>query len=312
MTVTLYNADCLEILPTLEAGSVDAVITSPPYDGLRTYNDNITSISEKLWKGVISQSYRLLVDGGIMVWIVNDETINGSESGTGFRQALYAINIRFNLHDTMIWDKKSCRYPEINRYYPTFEYMFIFSKGKPKTANLLSDRKNKYTGAKVARKHQIRTKDGKMIANSAYKIAPNRCIKEYGVRFNIWRMPVSASTDIKTGHPAQFPERLAIDHIKSWSNPGDIILDPFMGSGTTGVACVETGRNFIGIEIDADYFKIAQQRISDAEARMNGTARKVDGSTVTELPLFRRRNEQLRRLRDNGACWTHSVGIGDG
>ena len=86
--------------------------------------------------------------------------------------------------------------------------------------------------------------------------------KKQRYRYNIWYFQ---NVNKYISHPATFPEHLANDHIISWSNAGDLVLDPFMGSGTTGVACVNTGRRFIGIELDQGYFEIAKTRIMKAE-----------------------------------------------
>ena len=250
-------ADNCDELGKMPRDCIDLVVTSPPYDDLRTYG----GLSWDFY-GVAWQLKRVLKPGGVIVWIVNDETKDGTESGSSMRQALHFQTLGLNLHDTMVWNKGSCRFPETNRYYPTWEYMFVLSKGKPKTAQLIEDRKNLYVGQRVAREKQIRTRDGRMIENSANRIDPEREIKEIGVRFNIWNDAVAASTDEKTGHPAMFPESLVKDHIRTWSEPGDLVLDPFSGSGTTCKAAKELNRRYVGIEINPEYVRIAEQRIS--------------------------------------------------
>ena len=255
-TVTLFNGDCLDVMKTIPDNSVDLTVTSPPYDNLRTYNGNIEQWNFDKFKEIAKDLYRVTADGGVVVWIVADATIKGSETGTSFRQALWFMECGFNLHDTMIWHKIS-PFQHKNRYIPSFEYMFIFSKGKPKTANIICDRKNKKVGNVI--NGTGREKDGttKQFSGSKKK----RKIKEYGQRYNVWDMPSVQSHKERTGHPAQFPEQLAKDHIISWSNEGDTVLDCFMGSGSTGVSCVETNRSFIGIELDQGYFDIAKERI---------------------------------------------------
>ena len=211
-----------------------------------------------------NELHRITANGGVVVWVVGDKTIKGTETGSSFKQALYLKEIGFNLHDTMIWYKGSCPFPDKTRYYQSFEYMFVFSKGKPKTINLLDDRKNKGAGRKVCGTY--RQKDGTTVPQSAVRLKNNRVIKEYGVRFNVWDL--SEEKNNKTGHPAVFPEHIAKDHIISWSNEGDTVLDPFMGSGTTGVACKELNRDFIGIEIVPEYFEIAKNRIEGLNAKL--------------------------------------------
>lgn len=255
--INLMLGDCLERMKEIPDGSVDLTVTSPPYDNLRTYN-NTLDWGEHVWKPVLRELFRVTKQGGVVVWIVNDATIRGSETGTSFRQALYAKEIGFNLHDTMIWNKGNFTAVGALKtsYCPVFEYMFIFSKKKPKTFNPIKDRKNKRFGDKY---HQtVRQADG--TTKDGHGKGKKR-IAEYGQRHNIWlNYPEQSNT--KRCHPAQYPENLVKDHIMTWSNEGDVVLDSFMGSGTTGVACKNLNRKFIGIEKDETYFKIAQDRIA--------------------------------------------------
>lgn len=246
--VHLYQGDCSNITKHIPSSSVDLTITSPPYDNLRTYNGNIDSWSFDKFKNIAKELYRITKDGGIVVWVVGDATIKGSETGTSFKQALWFMECGFNLHDTMIYEKNSSTFPARkngNRYTQIFEYMFVFSKGKPKTHNLICDKKNKWAGYKDF--------SGKL----------KNPVPEYSPRNNIWKYTTSFND--KTGHPAVFPEKLAEDHILTWSNEGDVVLDPFMGSGTTGKMCLLNNRKFIGIELDEQYFSAAKKRIENTE-----------------------------------------------
>ena len=256
MKIDLILGDCLEEMKKIPDGSVDLVVTSPPYDNLRTYNGNNALWGEHVWKAVIKNLFRVIKDGGVVVWVVGDATIKGSETGTSFKQALYFKEIGFNLHDTMIWNKGcfSAVGALQNRYAPVFEYMFILSRGYPKSFNPIKDRKNKHAGVKVH--GSIRNPNGETVPFRGVKLT--KVLGEYGQRFNIWEQSPQRQ---QGGHPAPFPEQLVEDHILSWSNDKDTILDPFMGSGTTGVACKKLNRNFIGIELDEDYFEIAKKRI---------------------------------------------------
>jgi site-specific DNA-methyltransferase (adenine-specific) len=238
-------------------GSVGLTVTSPPYDNLRTYNGNNDQWCEHVWKAVIADLYRVTANSGVVVWVVGDATIKGSETGTSFKQALWAMECGFRLHDTMIWEKDAIAFPDKNRYQSSFEYMFVFSKGAPKIFNQICDRKNKSFGRIVTGTN--RKPDGAVQKASCL----GQAIKEFGARWNVWQVKTSKGNE-KTGHPAAFPLILATDHIYSWSNEGDTILDPFMGSGTTGVAAKNLARSFIGIEMDADYFAAASKRIQDA------------------------------------------------
>jgi len=244
--------DCLIEMQKIEDGNVDLTVTSPPYDNLRTYNDSL-DWGEHIWKPVIRELFRVTKPGGVVVWVVGDATIKGSETGTSFKQALYFKEAGFNIHDTMIWNKG--RFSAIGalktRYAPVFEYMFIFTKGPIKTFNPLKDKPNKCAG-NVGR-GTIRQADG-----STKPMSKIITIAENGQRFNIWEQ---VSESVK-GHPAPFPQQLATDHILSWSNPGDTILDPFAGSFTTAIACINTNRKYICIERDPTYFEIGRQRIA--------------------------------------------------
>ena len=255
--VRLMLGDCLERMKEIEDGSVDLTVTSPPYDNLRTYEGSL-QWNEEIWMKVIDQLYRVTKEGGVIVWVVGDATIKGSETGTSFKQALYAKQIGFNLHDTMIWNKGNFTAVGALKtsYAPVFEYMFIWSKGRPKTFNPIKDRKNKHYGDKY---HQtVRQADG--TTNDGHGKGKKH-IAEFGQRHNIWLMWPEQSNK-KRCHPAQYPEHLAYDHIISWSNEGDSVLDPFMGSGTTGKMARQLNRSFIGIERVEKYFKIAEERIN--------------------------------------------------
>lgn len=242
----------------IPSDSVDVTITSPPYDNLRTYNGNISQWSFEKFKEIAKELYRITKDGGVVVWVVADATVKGSETGTSFRQALYFLGVGFNLHDTMIFEKNSSAFPAARnskRYTQIFEYMFVFSKGKIRSdISLLADKPNKWAGYTNWGNNTQYNKDGVLVHTNNIKPIP-----KFSLRNNIWKYSVGFNG--KTGHPAVFPVQLAEDHVLSWSNEGDTVFDPLMGSGSTGIACINTNRNFIGIEIDEEYFKVAQERI---------------------------------------------------
>lgn len=237
---------------------IDLTVTSPPYDNLRTYNGysfDFESIAKEL--------YRVTKQGGVVVWVVGDATVKGSETGTSFKQALYFKEIGFNLHDTMIWNKGgfSAVGALKTRYAPVFEYMFVLSKGIIKTFNPLKDRENKHK-QKVVNKTK-RLADGSIRRGIPY------ISSDYGQRFNIWDIwPVRQKGEC---HPAPFPEQLATDHILSWSNECDLVYDPFMGSGTTAKMSVLNNRKWVGSEISEEYCKIIEQRVSDAANQTSNT-----------------------------------------
>ena len=248
--VELLHGDCLELMRGIPDGSVDLTVTSPPYDNLRTYNGYTFD-----FEGIAKELYRVTKQGGVVVWVVADATIKGSETGTSFRQALYFKDVcGFNLHDTMIWSKPGFTAVGAlaTRYAQTFEYMFIFTKGKLKTFNPLKDRPCKLAGKKL--QGTIRQRDGSMRRKSN----EGKPCADFSQRYNVWDI---TSRSVQ-GHPAPFPEALARDHILSWSNEGDTVLDPFLGSGTTGKMAVMLNRKFICIDISDEYLEVARDRIN--------------------------------------------------
>ena len=245
------NTDNLAGLRKLPDACIDMTVTSPPYDNLRTYNGFSWDV-----EGLVAELYRVTKPGGVVVWIVNDATVNGSETGSSFRQALAFMGAGFNLHDTMIWEKDTFSFPDRTRYRACFEYMFVFSKGRPKKVHLITDRLNKWAGTSVH--GTSRDVDGSTFRKSNHNKSN---VAEVGVRFNVWEIPTEKNN--KTGHPAVFPVVLAADHILSWSDPGDVVLDPFMGSGTTALACIKTGRQYIGFEISKEYCDTARSRVAE-------------------------------------------------
>lgn len=253
----IHHGDCLELMKEIPDGSVDLTVTSPPYDNLRTY----TGFSFD-FEGIAEGLYRITKPGGVVVWVVADATVKGSETGTSFRQALYFKEVGFNLHDTMIWEK-TAMLPTQDRYYNIFEYMFVLSKGKPKSMNFIEDKPN-VNGGRVQKKDAC-------INKGAQKTGVGTFIrKDVGRRTNIWRIPIGKNQETQ-GHPAPFPEKIANDHIITWSNPGDIVLDPFMGSGTTAKMALLNGRHFIGFEISEEYVDIANKRIEEHEGKASET-----------------------------------------
>jgi len=256
---SLLHGDCKNLLKNIKSNSIDLVVTSPPYDNLRTYNNQKPFTFED-FKEIASELNRVLKYGGTIVWVVGDAVLKGSESGTSFRQALYFKDIGFNIHDTMIYQKCGFQFPMTNRYQQVFEYMFVFTKGRPKTFNPIKDRENKCAGEKL--KGSERQRDGSLTLKRI------KSVSKFGTRTNIWQINngyMKTTTDkYAFEHPAMFPEQLAEDHILSWSNQQDTVLDPFMGAGTTGKASMKLNRNFIGIELDKSYFKISQKRINQS------------------------------------------------
>jgi len=255
-TGKVFNEDCLITMNNMPDNFIDLTVTSPPYDNLRNYKGysfDFESIAKEL--------YRVTKQGGVIVWVVKDATIKGNKTLTSFKQCLYFQKIGFNVYDTMIYSKTSGSLPHKGRYRDAVEFMFVLSKGKPKTINLIKDRKNKYGGTYTFGNATVREKDGTLGDRK------KQFVSEYGNRYNIWEYATgkgnTTSDKIAFEHPAIFPEKLAYDHIISWSNENDLIYDPFMGSGTTAKMAILNNRRFIGSEMSSEYCDIIKQRLKE-------------------------------------------------
>ena len=246
-TNTIYNENNLDTMSRMPDNFIDLTVTSPPYDNLRDYKGYSFD-----FENVAKELFRVTKQGGVVVWVVGDATINGSETGTSFKQALYFMSIGFNLSDTMIYDKNN--YSPCGSdycYTQTFEYMFVFSKGYPKTFNIIKVKN-------IADKGIIKNVQKHRRKQSGDVWETKQITSVVGMKNNnIWNY----TNYNETGHPAIFPEQLAQDHIISWSNENDIVYDPFMGSGTTAKMCIKTNRNYIGSEISKEYCELAEKRI---------------------------------------------------
>ena len=246
--------DCLAEMKKFPDNYIDLVVTSPPYDNLRTYNGNLDWNFE-IFQDIAKELFRIIKVGGVIVWVVGDATQNGSETGTSFKQALYFKEVGFNLHDTMIYSKKNPIPLTHNRYEQQFEYMFIFSKEKPKTFNpILEECK---TSGRIQSKRTFWQKPEDTERKLANTQQP---VKNTKYRYNIWNYSVGVTKG--KGHPAPFPDELASDHILSWSNENDIVLDPFAGSGTVGKMAKQLNRQFILIEKEEKYYNIIKERLN--------------------------------------------------
>lgn len=264
----VYCGNCLDLMKEMDDNSIDLVVTSPPYDELRGY-EGYTFEFELIAK----ELYRVIKDGGVVVWVVGDEVKDGSETGTSFKQVLYFKEIGFKLHDTMIYEKNSSTFParkDGKRYTQIFEYMFVLSKGIP-VANLICDKKNKWAG---------HTSYDKKI----------KTVPEFSPRTNIWKYVTSFND--KNDHPAVFPEELAKDHIKSWSNEGDLVLDPFCGSGTTMKMASFLQRDYIGIDISEKYCKMSKARLAAAIANSTKKESKTSVDNIEYIDLEENKNEE--------------------
>jgi len=241
----LFNESNLDTMKRIPDSFIDLTVTSPPYDDLRTYNGYSFPFED-----IAKELYRVTKEGGVLVWVISDATVKGNESGTSFKQALYFKEIGFNLHDTMIWIKDGGGAVGSNKCYTqNFEYMFVFSKGKIKTTNLIYDKPNASFG-------KDKSGVGRRLVTGEHKIEKRKPSAEFSRRNNYWYIAPQ-----KGEHPAVFPEALAKDHILSWSNENDIIYDPFAGSGTTGKMAILNKRKCIMSEISTEYCDIIKKRL---------------------------------------------------
>ena len=257
----IINDDSKNILTSMPENCIDLVVTSPPYDDLRDYNNELKWDFE-VFQDISRELYRVMKPGGTLVWVVGDKTTNGNKSLTSFKHTLFFQEIGFKIYDIIIYEKSGTGPPHSKRYFNSFEYMIIASKGMPKTVNLLRDKPNKWAGKETFGNVTRREKDGTLTNKGKKKI------NDFGIRTNIWRYDngkgFSTSDNIAYDHPAIFPEKLVEDHILTWSNEGDIVLDIFGGSGTTAKVAQKLKRSWIYVEKVKEYCKIAEKRILNA------------------------------------------------
>lgn len=269
---SIHVGDCADHMAEMQAESVDLIVTSPPYDDLRAYEG-----FQFVFSAIAEGMERVLKPGGVLVWVVGDQVIDGSETGTSFRQALHFMDVcHFSLYDTMIYEKTGMSVPGNKRYHQIFEFMFVFSKGAPKTINLIKDRENKWKKSWGKTSQRKRDGDLNVVGQVEYD--------EVGVRNNIWRITsghgFTTKDKIAYKHPAIFPEALARDHIITWSNPGDLVLDPMCGSGTTLKQAKLLGRDYIGFDISQEYVDIAISRLAGVSSPLFKMDSAAEGLTV--------------------------------
>jgi DNA modification methylase len=258
----VYNENCLDTMGGMPNNFCDMVLTSPPYDDLRAYKGYSFEFEK-----IAAELFRVLKVGGVVVWVVSDKTVNGSESGTSFKQALYFKEIGFKLYDTMIFQKSYI--PKTHRRYEqAFEYMFVLLKGeKPNAFNPIMQDNLKFGKKKSRGKNEATARLEKTSASAGVLKSAGTLTKEKSIAPNVFYYPVgynlTSKDKITFQHPAPFPEKLAEDQIYSWSDIGNLVYDPFGGSGTTAKMSQLLGRNFVLSEISSDYAQLAEKRLAD-------------------------------------------------
>lgn len=252
----VYRSDCVEFMKSMDEGSVDLTVTSPPYDELRDYKGYSFD-----FENIAKQLFRVTKQGGIVVWVVGDKIKKGNKSLTSFKQALYFQQVGFNVHDVMIYRKKNTPFMRSNAYTNCFEFMFVLSKGSPNTFNPL-----KVTTVRQGKEMLPFNKGADGVNKKILKeLKPEKTMT------NIWDYAVgyggSTTDKFAFDHPAIFPERLAEDHITSWTNEGDVIFDPMCGSGTTCKMAKKNKRRYLGCDISEEYVKLAKKRLNDSTSQ---------------------------------------------
>jgi site-specific DNA-methyltransferase (adenine-specific) len=296
--------DSVKLMGNIPDNTIDLTVTSPPYDNLRTYKGKIKkTISYDDYsfpfKDIAKELYRVTKEGGVVVWVSNDQVKNGGETGTSFRMALYFQEIGFTIYDTMIYHKNGPPFPESGRYSQVFEYMFVLSKGKPKTVNLIKDKVNRWAGHKNFGTPSARKENGELKKSKAFTVA------EYGTRYNVWYINngkgYTTKDDYAFKHPAMFPETLAEDHILSWTNENDIVFDPMCGAGTTQKMAKLNNRNYIGFDIVQEYIDISNKRINVTPYNKENVNPKVSYLVSRDELLVKRRKtreENKKKKKD--------------
>ncbi len=250
----LYLGDCLEVMKLLPDKSVDAVITDPPYGTTELKYDKLKIDWQVLWY----ELNRVLKQTGVMVIF----------SAQPFTTDLISSN-RKQFRYELIWCKsQGTNWLDANmRPLSAHENILIFSKifrGRGKGNHKVTTYNPQFTNGKPYHKDDA----GRIPAAHYGKSNAGHRVNN-GYRYPLtWQQFSNKKVDVVHIHPSQKPFDLITWLINTYSNPDDTIFDPFMGSGTTGMACMQTGRNFIGCEIDPDYFKIAEKRIHDAQQQM--------------------------------------------
>jgi site-specific DNA-methyltransferase (adenine-specific) len=250
----IYCTDCVEGMKQIPGSSIDLVVTSPPYDSIRNYN-GFTFDLHATGQGI----HRVLRDGGIAAMVLQDQTSNFGKSLTSFRTVLdWCDNIGFKLFECVIYRKYG---PEgawwRNRFRVDHEYMPIFLKGnRPNYFDKEPLKIPSKHGGKVMTGSGSRRTDGKTNHAVTRMINPTKC------RGTVWDYLMAGDKDpIKRKHPAPFPDQIPKDFIGCFCPPGGIVLDPFMGCGSTAMAALALGRRFIGFEISPEYCSLAEERM---------------------------------------------------
>lgn len=268
---SIYAVECVEAMAQMPEECIDLVVTSPPYENQRVYLGFKFSYRE-----VIEGLYRVMKSGGVVVWVVGDVTDKGTESLESFRQALYAKEVGFRQHDTMIYAKHNYVPLTHNRYEQAFEYMFVWSKGRPKTFNpiMIPCTEKGYRWTTLHLQSSASAGESRGAMRKGKRRRPDEHIKIKGkkIKGNVWTYSVggghTSSDKFYREHPASMPEQLALDHILSWSNENDLVFDPMCGSGTTPKMALQAHRQYLGFDISPEYAELSRRRLREVQTRL--------------------------------------------
>ena len=251
---SIICGDSAEVLKNFPDNSIDMVVTSPPYDGLRDYNGFSLDL-HKIGKEI----YRVLKDGGIAVMVIQDATKDFAKSLTSFRTIVdWCDNVGFRLFETVIYHKNGTEGAWWKqRFRVDHEYMPIFMKGKkPQYFNKEPLKIPSKHGGKVMSGSGNRRTDGTLSETVRRPINTMKC------RGTVWDYLMAGDKNpLKRKHPAVFPDKIPYDCIQCFCPEGGLVLDPFIGCGSTAVMAKVLGRNYIGIDISREYCDLAEERI---------------------------------------------------
>ena len=258
----LIVGDCLNIMKKIEENTFDLIVFSPPYDSLRKYNDYTFDL-----KKTGEQIFRVLKDGCLCAMVIQDQTKNFGKSLTSFRTAVdWVDRIGFKLFETVIYRKHGIEGAWWNkRFRVDHEYIHLFLKGeKPRYFNKDPLRIPSKHGGKTMVGSGNRKTDGTTTKTTTIHVNKMKC------RGTVWDyLNAGDKNKLKQQHPAVFPDKIPYDIISCFSPVKGLVLDPFVGSGSTCVMAKKLDRFYTGIDISSKYIEIAKKRLKEVQMELN-------------------------------------------